>query len=61
MYTETRQIHCPYCGESIEIIVDTSIDEQRYVEDCSVCCRPIEMHVVTEGDAIQVTPTRDDE
>jgi len=34
-------ITCPYCWESIEISLDLSIDEQRQVEDCSVCCRPI--------------------
>ena len=34
-------ITCPYCWEAIEITLDLSIDEQRQVEDCSVCCRPI--------------------
>jgi hypothetical protein len=34
-------ITCPYCWESIEIALDLSVDEQRHVEDCSVCCRPI--------------------
>jgi hypothetical protein len=34
-------ITCPYCWESIEIELDLSVEEQRYVEDCSVCCRPI--------------------
>ncbi len=34
-------ITCPHCWESIEIELDLSVDEQTYVEDCSVCCRPI--------------------
>ena len=34
-------ITCPYCWESIEIALDLSVDEQRQIEDCSVCCRPI--------------------
>lgn len=38
-------IHCPYCGEPIEILVDGSVDSQRYIEDCQVCCRPIEIAV----------------
>ena len=38
-------IVCPYCGESIEILVDAAQDSQRYIEDCQVCCRPIEMSV----------------
>jgi hypothetical protein len=32
---------CPYCGEPITMLVDTSCPEQSYVEDCEVCCRPI--------------------
>jgi hypothetical protein len=36
-----QSITCPYCWESIEIALDLSVEEQRYVEDCSVCCRPI--------------------
>lgn len=38
-------IGCPYCGESISILVDTSIESQQYIEDCQVCCRPIELHL----------------
>jgi Cysteine-rich CPXCG len=34
-------ITCPYCGESIEIVLDAgSGSRQEYVEDCEVCCRP---------------------
>lgn len=32
---------CPYCGESITLLVDGSAGEQRYVEDCEVCCKPM--------------------
>jgi hypothetical protein len=38
-------IHCPYCGEAFETQVDTSAGAQRYVEDCAVCCRPIEIAI----------------
>ncbi|MDX1587654.1 MAG: CPXCG motif-containing cysteine-rich protein [Oleiphilaceae bacterium] len=34
-------IQCPYCWESIEVLVDPSVEQQAYIEDCSVCCRPI--------------------
>ncbi len=49
--TETR-ISCPYCGESISILVDDSLPEQNYVGDCQVCCRPIVLDVAVdvEGD-----------
>ena len=33
--------YCPYCGESISILVDGSLDHQEYVEDCEICCNPI--------------------
>ena len=36
-----QAISCPYCGETITILVDDSLPEQEYVEDCQVCCRPI--------------------
>lgn len=36
-----HSIDCPYCGESILVLVDESVPEQSYVEDCQVCCRPI--------------------
>lgn len=47
---ETVTSHCPYCGEPIELVVDCSISRQHYIEDCEVCCRPIEINVeVDEG------------
>jgi hypothetical protein len=42
---ENCKCYCPYCGELIEVLVDTSVEEQDYIEDCSVCCRPIEFMV----------------
>lgn len=33
---------CPYCWEEISFLLDTSVPEQRYVEDCEICCNPIE-------------------
>ena len=37
----TESIECPYCGETIEVVIDDSVDRQQYIEDCFVCCRPI--------------------
>ena len=34
---------CPYCWQEISFILDTSIKEQNYIEDCEVCCRPIQI------------------
>lgn len=41
---ETVSVQCPYCWESIEIVVDTSAGDQSWIEDCSVCCHPINFH-----------------
>lgn len=32
---------CPHCWAAISTLVDLSVPEQEYVEDCEVCCRPI--------------------
>lgn len=45
-----QTIDCPYCGESIEILIDASIPSQQYIEDCQVCCRPIMLSVSVEED-----------
>jgi len=41
---------CPYCGEPIELLVDGSAGDQQYIEDCSVCCRPIVVSVTLDDD-----------
>ena len=38
-------VRCPYCGERLQTRVDLTADEACYVEDCEVCCRPIEFHI----------------
>ena len=43
---------CPYCWEEISMVLDTSVSSQTYVEDCEVCCRPISVHYVIEGEEI---------
>jgi len=44
------EVHCPYCGEPIELLVDESAGDQRYIEDCQVCCRPIVVAVNIDED-----------
>ena len=55
---------CPYCGEPIELLIDTSIAEQEYVEDCEVCCRPMVVScIVAQGfsDEALVSVRREDD
>jgi len=44
MLLHSMVITCPYCWERIAIDVDGSVLPASYVEDCSVCCRPILIH-----------------
>ena len=39
---------CPYCWEKISMILDLSVEEQSYIEDCEVCCRPIQIGYTCE-------------
>lgn len=48
----SETIACPFCGQSNEIVVDTSIPHQRFTTDCEVCCRPFEVNVGCEGGEI---------
>ena len=49
---QEKDIGCPYCGEIITILVDGSVEDQQYIEDCQVCCQPmvIQVMVSTQGD-----------
>ena len=46
---ETQAYECPYCGEPVEAVLDLSVGDQQYIEDCPVCCRPIVFDVQTDG------------
>lgn len=58
----TIVIQCPYCGESIEVVVDASVAQQIYIEDCSVCCQPINLTIdASNPDDIGVIALSDNE
>ena len=59
--SELVSVYCPYCGEIIQVIVDLSVEDQDYVEDCSVCCRPIVMQALTTEAGASVTVRSEDE
>ena len=47
---EEISINCPYCGEPITVLIDSSLEQQQYIEDCQVCCKPMDIHVVISAD-----------
>ncbi|MDH3688850.1 MAG: CPXCG motif-containing cysteine-rich protein [Gammaproteobacteria bacterium] len=59
----TQHVHCPYCGERFETVVDVSGGDQSYIEDCYVCCRPIvfQLTVSANGNLGQLTAKREDD
>ena len=61
MFSETKRINCPYCGEAVEILIDASVESQAYIEDCSVCCRPIELCVTIGMNEVDVIVRREDD
>jgi hypothetical protein len=53
-------VQCPYCGEAFETAVDLSAGSFQYVEDCQVCCQPIELagEVDEDGQLLGLTANR---
>lgn len=59
---KAKSIQCPYCWEMIDIVIDSSVAQQHYIEDCQVCCRPIELKItVYDEDSIDVAVSGDND
>ena len=43
---------CPYCGKQISMVLDPAVLRQAYIEDCEVCCNPIEITFSTQYDEL---------
>lgn len=58
-----RMVQCPYCGESFETNVDPSAGNQEYIEDCTVCCRPIVFRLTAddEGNLLGLETVREED
>ncbi len=55
---QTVIVQCPYCAESFEVLVDCSIEQQEYIEDCEVCCRPVTLVVIVSDEGNVSVETR---
>jgi transposase-like protein len=52
-------VACPHCGESFSLQVDTTQRQTTTIEDCAICCAPIELHIRCEpGEIIDVEVRR---
>jgi hypothetical protein len=57
---QEANVNCPYCGEVISVLLDASVDQQEYIEDCQVCCKPIVFHVRVSGEGCCTVEVRDE-
>lgn len=48
-----HEFQCPYCWESITMLLDSSVSKQVYIEDCEICCNPIELNVEFSENELQ--------
>lgn len=43
---------CPHCGAQINMMLEQFYPEQEYIEDCEVCCNPINIHYKFQGEQL---------
>jgi len=52
-------LQCPYCAEPMLVRLDLSAGNQQYVEDCQVCCQPMQIRVNMQDDGLLESVTAD--
>lgn len=58
---EEREVICPYCGEMFGVLLDLTAGDQSYIEDCAICCQPIEFDMRIDDDTAVVEVRQADE
>jgi hypothetical protein len=48
---------CPHCWQTISMLLDSSLEDTEYVEDCEVCCNPISLAYGFENGELQYVNT----
>ena len=57
-FVSEQRARCPFCGERITLVIDTSAGSHSYIEDCQVCCRPMEIVVDADDGELMSLETR---
>jgi hypothetical protein len=58
----SASVDCPWCGEPLVIAVDPGGGAvQEYIEDCEVCCRPMQLTVSWDGTGAAHAEARTDQ
>ena len=47
IFMEEYFFDCPYCWGKISMLLDVSVRDQSYIEDCENCCNPIQIDYTT--------------
>jgi transcription elongation factor Elf1 len=51
----TAEFYCAFCGEENTTFIDVSQGtQQKYIEDCQVCCRPNILYVRIDEDSLDI-------
>ena len=57
--TSEQKFVCPYCSQEISMVLEEGYGSQSYIEDCEVCCNPIEIiYEISEGEVVQLEARR---
>ena len=50
---EELMFACPYCFQNISFLCEELYGNQSYIEDCEVCCQPIQIKYTVKDGEIQ--------
>ncbi|MDD2383808.1 MAG: CPXCG motif-containing cysteine-rich protein [Sulfurospirillaceae bacterium] len=55
-----KNITCPYCWETFSVLIEPSLEVgESYIEDCYICCRPIEIFIAHNShDSVDIRVSR---
>lgn len=52
------ELQCPWCGEPYGSMLDLTDASRSYIEDCQICCQPIEVRLeVSERGVLESVST----
>ena len=44
---------CPHCWANQLKLVDPSVSNQSFIEDCETCCNPLEFHIEIRNNFVE--------
>ena len=45
--------YCPHCWENQLKMIDSSVNHQNFIEDCQICCNPLEFEFIIQENTLQ--------